>query len=254
MLPSFRQLPAGSGGATLLLVVVLMGCTDADPAGRAGNGASPNHPAPDTPPVTQALQPPAPLLRNRSGELLNPEASTVVMLYHDLAGIAPPMDRWVDGDHRVTVARPADKPAARAAVRAELESGMAAVRGVGTLRLTLNANLSDYDPNYGEFTVRALAPSSVVEFKALGHEVGLRFANARAAQLWRVPADQAQSVRDRIGYGEVTADVLLQIQSVHAAPEGGTITNNVIEYELRETRGGTVLGRVQLANQPQETS
>lgn len=254
MLRGCRQMAASSGGATLLLVALLSGCAERDPAGRTGNGETSNHPPPNTSPVTQALQPPAPPLRNRSGELLNPQAGTVVMLYHDLAGIAPPMNRWVEGDNRVTVARPADKPGARAAVRAELESGMVAVRGVGILRLTLDANLSDYDPNYGEFTVRALAPSSVVEFKALGHEVGLRFANARAAQLWRVPADQAQSVLDRIGYGEVTADVLLQIQSVHAAPTGGTITNNVIEYELRETRGGTVLGRVQLANQPQETS
>lgn len=183
-------------------------------------------------------------------ELLNPADSTIVMLYHELAGISPPLDQWVEGDSRVTTARPADKPGMRSAVRAELESGLASVRDAGMIRLTLNANLSDYDPNYEEFTVRALSPSSSVTFEAFARKVGIRFANARSAQLWRVPADQAQSVSDRIGHGQVTADVLLQVQSVHAAPEGGTITGNVIEYELRETRGGTLLGRVQPANQP----
>jgi hypothetical protein len=101
---------------------------------------------------------------------------------------------------------------------------------------------------YGEFTVRALAPSSFVEYKAFGQKVALKFGNARSAQVWRVPQAEAQGVRDRIGYpSDVSLDALLRIRDVHAAPEGGTITADVIEYELRENRGGSLLGRVQLA-------
>jgi hypothetical protein len=196
------------------------------------------------------LPPAAPGLQGRDGELINPDSSTVVLLYYDLAGIAPPIQQWLDDDMRVRLAPASDKPATRDLVRRELEAGVAGVHEVGTSRLSLHANLSDYDTTYEEFTVRALAPSSIVEFKAFGQNVGLKFGNARAAQTWRVPAQEAQAVRDRIGFpSDVSVDALLQIRDVHAAPEGGTITANVIEYELRENRGGTLLGRVQLGSQ-----
>lgn len=190
-----------------------------------------------------------PAAEPRPRELINPDNTTLVLLYFDLAGLPVPVEQSVDDDMRVRMARPADKPAQREVVRQELQSGLASVRGVGALRLTLRADLSEYDSTYGEFTVRALAPSSVVEYQALGQKVQLRFGNARKAQVWRVPAAQAQGVRDRVGFsGDVTVDALLTIRDVHAAPEGGSITVDVIEYELRENRGGTLLGRVQLAN------
>ena len=196
------------------------------------------------------LPPPAPGLQGRDGELLNPDSSTMVLLYYDLAGIPAPIQQWLDDDMRVRMAPGSEKPATRDLVRRELEAGVAGVRKVGALRLTMHANLGDYDTTYEEFTVRALAPSSVVEFKAFGQNVSLKFGNARAAQTWRVPAKEAQAVRDRIGFpSDISVDALLQIRDVHAAPEGGTITANVIEYELRENRGGTLLGRVQLGSQ-----
>ncbi|MEJ0087985.1 MAG: hypothetical protein WDO72_20140 [Pseudomonadota bacterium] len=192
-----------------------------------------------------------PALPGRSGELLNPDGSTMVLLYYDLAGIPAPIDQWLDDDMRVRMAPATQKPAARNLVRQELESGIKSVQHVGSIRLSMHANLSEYDATYGEFTVRALSPSSVVEFKAFGQKVALKFGNSRLAQTWKVPPAQAQGVRDRIGFSsDVSIDALLQIRDVHAAPEGGTITTQVIEYELRENRGGTLLGRVQLAQQP----
>ena len=84
------------------------------------------------------------------------------------------------------------------------------MKGVGAIRLTMNANLSDYDPTYGEFTVRALAPSSVVTFNALGQKVSMSFTNGQTAQIWRVPPAEAQAIRDKISYsGNVEIDVLL---------------------------------------------
>lgn len=44
-------------------------------------------------------------LNGRTGELLNPESSTVVFLYYDLAGISPPIDTWVEDDNRVKFAQ-----------------------------------------------------------------------------------------------------------------------------------------------------
>lgn len=185
----------------------------------------------------------------RGGELINPDDSTVVLLYYDLAGIAPPIDSWVEEDTRVRFAPAPDKAPKRAAVRAELESAAAGVRDVGVIRLTMNANLSDYDPTYEEFTVRALSPGSTVTYRALNQNISMRFANGNDAQVWRVPKAESQATRDRIGYSGVTVDVVLKVLSTQPGPGGGTIVTNVVEYELRDTRSGTAIGRVRVPQQ-----
>lgn len=173
----------------------------------------------------------------------------MVFLYYELAHLPLPIDTWVEEDSRVRFAPAPDKAARRTAVRAELESAAASVRGVGALRLTMNANLSEYDPSYGEFTVRALSPSSVVNFDALGQKVAVSFTNGRTAQIWRVPQAEAQGIRDKISYSSnVEMDVLLRIANVLPGPGGGTLATEVIEYELRETQRGVAIARVQLAD------
>jgi hypothetical protein len=180
-------------------------------------------------------------------ELVNPDANTVVFLYYQLAHLPLPIDSWVEEDNRVRFAPAPEKAAHREAVRSELNAAAASVQGVGALRLTMNANLSDYDPTYGEFTVRALSPSSIVNFDALGQKVAVSFTNGRTAQIWRVAQSESQAVRDKISYnGNVEIDVLLRIASVLPGPGGGTITTDIMEYELRETQRGAVLARVKL--------
>jgi hypothetical protein len=186
---------------------------------------------------------------HRKGELLNPDDSTIVFLYYDLAGMQPPIADWVEHDNRVQYAPGLDKAAKREAVKKELEAAAAAVRGVGMLRLSMNANLSEYDPTYSEFQVRALAPSMVVTCNALGQKVSLNFRNGRTAQIWRVPPADAQTIRDKIGsFGSnVGLDVLLRIAEVQPGPGGGTIVTDVLEYEMREQRSGMTIARVQVA-------
>lgn len=245
----------------LLLVVACSGKDDSPATGSAGpapESLPQNVPPPGGVPAATPEVPAAAIdgaaadpvagLGGRTAELVNPDNNAMVFLYHDLAGIVPPIDRWVEEDNRVKYVPALDKPAARTSVRAELEAGVAAVKGVGVIRLSLNsANLSDYDPTYGEFTVRALSPSSVIPFDALGQKVQIRFGNGKYAQIWRVPAAEAQVIRDRLAMGNnVELDVLLAIKSVVPGPASGTITADVVEYELRETRGGTTLARVQM--------
>lgn len=172
----------------------------------------------------------------------------MVFLYFDLAGLQPPFDQWVERDRRVTMATPRDRAGQRNLVRAQLEAGMTSVQDVGLLRLSLNsARMSPYDPNYGEFMIGALSPGSVIEFKAYEQAVSLKFGNARTAQIWNPPEGEAQLIQDRIGQiPNVSMDVLVQVQSVSPRPGGGTITANVLEYELRDNRTGTTLGRVQV--------
>jgi hypothetical protein len=180
-------------------------------------------------------------------ELVNPDANTVVFLYYQLAHLPLPIDTWVEQDNRVRFAPAPEKAAHRESVRSELNAAAASVQGVSALRLTMNANLSDYDPSYGEFTIRALSPSSIVSFDALGQKVGVNFTNGRTAQIWRVPQAESQAVRDKISYnGNVEIDVLLRIASVLPGPGGGTIATEVVEYELREAQRGAVLARMRI--------
>lgn len=229
----------------LITVVLTLGaCAEQAPTAAATLPAASAAPA-----TTQAhgsTSTPAPAaLGGRTGELVNPDESTMVFLYHEIAGVAAPFDQWVENDSRVTVAAGPDKAARREQVRAELSAALAAVRDIGYIRLTLNDRLSDYDPGYEEFTLRALAPSSTIDFKALQQEVALRFGNGRNAQIWAVPAAQAQAVQDSFRYGrDVALDLLLKITAVQPATRGGTIVTEVLEYEIRTQQGNKLLGRV----------
>lgn len=171
----------------------------------------------------------------------------MALLYLDLAGIPLRIDDWVEQDPAVQYAPGAQKAGLRAARKAELQGAAQGVHDVGALRLTLDARLSPYDPDYGEFTVRALAPSSVIQYAALGQKVEVSFGNARTAQVWKVPAAEAQAIQDRISrYHSVSLDVLLRITGVRPAPGGGTITADVVEYEMRDGQSGATIARVQI--------
>lgn len=215
------------------------GATSSATAGRSAQGG----PAKASTPTSTAPGD----FAGRTGELTNPDDSTMVLLYHDLAGLPVPVDKWVENDSKVKYEAPADRASRRDQVRASITAGAAGVKGIGLIRLTMNANLSEYDPSYSEFTVRALAPSSVVSWKAFDENVSLKFGNAQKAQTWSVPKEEARAVRDRIQYvGSVEINVVARIERVEPGPNGGEITANVIEYELRNTSSGTTVGRVRV--------
>lgn len=232
--------------ALALAALLLAGCGKspaAPPAAPAGEPAAVAA-TPATPAGTAAPTADAGGLPGRSGTLDNPDNATMVFLYYDLAGIPPPVDQWVEADQRVRYAPGADKAARRAAVRAEFEAGLAAVRGVGVLQLTLQAGLSSYDPTYGEFTVGALSPGAVYTFKAQEQTVNLKFDNALTAQSWSVPKDQAQAIVDRIGNDSLLLDVSLHIRKVLPGPGGGTVVAHVDSWSLRDSRSGSTVARV----------
>jgi hypothetical protein len=237
----------------LAVLVTLAGCgndapQDAAPAGQAAASvsAAPSviAPAAAAPAAAEAAPATSPLA-GRTGELANPENLAMVMLYHDLAGIPAPIARWVEADNRLQFAPGPQKAALREQISAEFAAARDAVKNVGIVRVTLaDAQLSDYDPGYGEYTIRALSPSSTIPYKALGTDVTLKFDNARSAQLWRVPAEDAQRIADTLGpYGRAALDLTLAVTGVVPGTAGGTINTRIVEYELRAQRGGQTLVR-----------
>jgi len=234
------------------MLVLLAACGESRAPQAGPDGAVPGDAASATSPsavvaASVASSSAYPPLDGRNGELVNPDDGSMVLLYFDLAGIKAPLEQWVEDDQRIRYGPGSKKAALRIQVRAELDATAASVRNVGVIRLSLNTQLSDYDPTYGEYTISGLAPSSVVTFKALGQEVTLRFGNGRTAQVWAVPKERAQSIDDALDYGRgVTIDAVLHISTVQPAPRGGTIVANVVEYELRQTRGDRLLARVKV--------
>ena len=212
------------GAVCAFALLAAAGCDSRAPGGGAHSGAAPATvaaapaPPPSVAPTTLTGGPvgarpgAGDSYAARSRELVNPDNSTMVFLYFDLAGVKPPLDEWIETDHRVQFAAPLDKPARRATVRAELEAGLAAVHDVGRLRLSLaNAQLSDYDP-----------------------------ANGETAQFWRVPAAQAQAVRDKIVGRNVGLDAVLKIVDMQPGPGGGAIVTKVESYTLHAADGSTL--------------
>lgn len=265
-LPIARRAPAHAfpalSGCLVLLALLLGGCGKSPPSNATGTsaaatpkaaadatGMAATHATQADPDAAAApARRAAGGLAGRSGELTNPDNQTMVFLYYDLAGIAPPIDQWVEQDNRVNYARGADKAAQRATARAAFEAGMASVRGVGVIHLTANANLSEYDPTYGEFTVGALAPGSAYTFQALGQKVEVTFDNGLTAQSWSVPKEQAQAIADKIGNDPLTVDTTLKIDKVLPRPDGGTIVSRIVSWNLRNARDGGTIARVQVAN------
>ncbi|MCB1844192.1 MAG: hypothetical protein KDI09_14625 [Halioglobus sp.] len=189
-----------------------------------------------------------PGLAGRQREIVNPDDATMVFLYFDIAGISPPLASWMEQDRRLQNAAGAEKASLRSVIQQELEAGAASVHDIGLIRLSLNsAKLSAYDPTYGEFTVGALSPSSVVRFSAFRQDVELRFGNGRSAQTWKVPEAEAQAITDRVrNFGGVQLEALLRITGVQPGMSGGTLTVDILEYELRESRDGATVGRVKV--------
>ena len=265
--------------APLLVAVVLAGCDrGAPPAAAGAPAAATQGPAPATAPTAAAAVPtgapaapvapaaplapaaaapavappplpspgatpaaPAGRFAARTREIVNPDPHTMVFLYLDLAGLKAPVEEWVEKDNRVQFAPPIEKAARRTAVRAELEAGLASVKEVGQLRLSLaNAQLSDYDPSNGEFVIGALSPASELVFSALGQKVVTRFSNGETAQLWRVPAAEAQALRDRTRNRNVALDTVLRITDVQPGPGGGALVTRIESYALRAADGSTI--------------
>ena len=254
---SSEKLLVSRAASVLATTLLLAACGDKQAgdtssqttASAPGSSRSPaNNAAPSSGTVkaASAAKAQTSVIAERSRELVNPDQSVMVMLYYDLAGVAPPIDEWIE--RQVAHVPALDKAARRAALRAEFDAGMAAVRNVGMIRLSLqSADLSDYDPSYGEFTVRALAPSSVIHFNGFNQKVSLKFGNGKVAQTWRVPAADAQAIRDKITSYGVSLDALLKITAVDLGTGGGTLTADVLEYEMRDkSRSGLTIARVRV--------
>lgn len=181
----------------------------------------------------------------RTRRVTNPDGLVMVLLYNQLAGLTPPFSEWIEKDIRVSNAPPIEKPEVRKTIAAEFSAAAEAVKDIGAIRITTNTQLSEYDPTYGEYLISALDPSSMFTFSANGQTVRLKYSNADAAQIWRVPQDQYQAIEDRIRYrGSLSLTIDADIESVQPGVNGGDIVARITGYVLENSFNSGLIARV----------
>lgn len=234
------------GTCALLLSIFLIGCDSAgSPQPPSAPSTLPTSTTPNAVPASlrignanadQATATEPVPARHRT--VVNPSAAEIVMLYHSLAGTRPAIERWVEQDHRLIGANAPDKAQIRADMRAELEALTNSVGDIGRLRISLrDAGLSTYDPAYGEFTIGALSPGTVIPFEEYGEKIVVRMDNAHIAQIWKINPDKAREVQDKLGtYPRASIDLVLDVIGAVPSPGGGSITARIAEYEIQDAR------------------
>lgn len=185
------------------------------------------------------------ILDGRTRRVSNPDGLVMVLLYHQLAGLTPPVNDWVEKDRRVSEAPPVKKPEMRKTIAAEIAAADAAVKDIGAIRITTNTQLSEYDPTYEEYLVSALDPASMFTFTSNEQTVRLKFSNADDAQIWRVPADAYQAIEDRIQYrGALTLTIDAEIETTQPGVKGGDIIARITGYVLENNFNNGLIARV----------
>lgn len=209
---------------------------------------------------------------HRSRELTDPDHDAMGWIYLDWSGVDPKIaataQRNVPGPGSsfdgMTV-NEFNRSDLVAKEEARLQSLFDANKGVGFITFNISGNLSDYDPNYGEFYISAFSPGGAVSFGTFGQNrysggtgltsftVGLKLNNALDAYVWKVTPDEAAKVIaafEREGartYRRVYARTKLKILDAEASTAPTRNMNTQILSFTLFTDKGTRLGHFDLS-------
>ncbi|GAB4142429.1 MAG: hypothetical protein Tsb0016_10730 [Sphingomonadales bacterium] len=209
---------------------------------------------------------------DRSRELTDPNGDALGWVYLDWSGTDPELAAAAERN----VGRPGTKIDGEtvnefnraelvAKEQARLQSLFDAHKGVGFLTFNISGNLSDYDPNYGEFYISAFSPGSSVGFGTFhqnrysggtglkNFSINMKLNNALDAYVWKLTPDEAAKVIaafEREGgattYRRIYARTKLKILSAEASSAQARSMNAQILSFTLFTQKGTRLGHFDL--------
>lgn len=209
---------------------------------------------------------------DRSRELTDPNGDALGWVYLDWSGVDPDLAAAAERN----VGRPGTKIDGEtvnefnraelvAKEQARLQSLFDAHKGVGFLTFNISGNLSDYDPNYGEFYISAFSPGSSVGFGTFhqnrysggtglkNFSINMKLNNALDAYVWKLTPDEATKVIaafEREGgattYRRIYARTKLKILSAEASSAQARSMNTQILSFTLFTQKGTRLGHFDL--------
>lgn len=167
----------------------------------------------------------------------DPEPGDMVMIYHAVSGLAPPMDKWAD-TILYRFDRQGDPEGAWKQANDQVKAQYAAVAPVRCVTLRTAAGVRAYDPARGGVMIGALGPDTYYPFAAFGEQVRLKIRNAEAVSVWKLPPDRAQALL-RGSSGLSGANVVARLRIVAARPSSGDglIEADVDSYDLESANG-----------------
>ncbi|GGY37081.1 hypothetical protein [Parvularcula lutaonensis] len=182
----------------------------------------------------------------RTRQIDHPDPDMIGWIALDWLDRSAPLDEWARRDVESGRFGPGrinefNRDEYTAQARTALEDQKKAGMGVGRLRLSVNARLSDYDPTYEEFYLGALSPGSHLTYRPFGAyfpntlSAGVRveFANAREASVLSVTPAEAEAMIERLdNFRNVTLDLDLSILDVTPASQSAVIRTRIDRYTI----------------------
>lgn len=191
-------------------------------------------------------------------ELAHPEDLQMVLLGYRLEGRQPPIEEWAAAQHRVTSANEFERAGVLAEERERLQAVYDGTEGVGLLRLSVDARISEYDGSRGGYYLDAFTPGSVFHFSARPapnpfreEKIGLRIDNPGELNFWMLEPAAAQDVLARNnGQRHVTLDSRFRITDISRRSDGPVLSATLLGYTIVSSRyrEPAVLGELRFDN------
>ena len=246
----------------LFLAWLLGGC-DRPTASKDPSSAA----APATPPTVSstavsdhlaAAPPPAPApapaapVSARTKVVADPSELDVLMVFYDWLGQEPPVSKWAEQEWKVRSSDEFRKAGNQAEVENNLRSMFSSLKDTGTVKVNINAQLSEYDPKYGEYYIDAFAPGHSLQFGKYNEQVQIQVLNASDAYAWKLAAADAQRVLERNRMRMVTIGAELKIRGARrSGDDGGILSVDVVRYSVNAGLNGVgALGSVDVPLHP----
>lgn len=186
--------------------------------------------------------PPPPVQRApiRVGDqtLVAPTDFQMAVAFYQVVGLEPPFDAWARSDARVRNANEFDRPQIASRVQEELLLAARSVAGIGFVEINTSSNFGEYDMAAQGFRLAAIDSDRFWTWDHEGNRYKLTMENGNAAQLWKIPQEEARALVEGRSYRNV--DLKLRIKIVGALPEGsggGTLQGQIVGYEVLNDDG-----------------
>ncbi|MEM6415814.1 MAG: hypothetical protein AAF720_14280 [Pseudomonadota bacterium] len=125
----------------------------------------------------------------------NPDAKQLAMLYFQLKDELPPVEAMIEATlNRNTSITGLNRTEKVKTLSDKIMTEYRDAEGVEIIEFELGTHLDDYDPTYEEYRIALFRPGATQVFRDNGWQVGLRFANAAEAGLWKATPDEAKDI------------------------------------------------------------
>lgn len=209
----------------------------AQPATAAVTAANPPQPEAAIPATTAtpaAAKPMQPQLG--SGTLSYPDDFQVELLADRLLGRTPPYDDWAAAVvSRRSTDEFADQERLLAEARKPFEAMYQATAGIGSLRVRMRSQFSQYDADNKMYYLTALSPGNSLSFhsgKYRDQRVVLQLENLGEAQTWAMEPAAAQTLLKRHPGRSISLDIVIDLTGAQLRSTGPQLDGRIRKYEI----------------------